>query len=357
MLAANRAQEKLTGAFAELGRIGEPILTAIKNKVADMVNASLPHLRNLIQKVKDTGKWIKDNQQTIKNWGAAIVTATVSVGAFLLVLKWGAILGAATKAVKATRAAVVLFNATLRANPIGLVISLIAGLVAGFIYLWNNNKGFRDFWIKMWKKIQDACGTAVKWIKSKFNDLKSAVKTVRDTFDGIKNAVTDKMDAARDKVKGVVDKIKGFFPLKVGKIFSNLKVPKIDISGGKAPYGIGGFGKKPNIDVKWNAQGAVFDQPTILSTHMGFQGVGEAGPEAVAPIGTLQAYIRTAVQSRDEALIRTMIEQNQRMMDFLERIVPHDIRLDGNALVGELVPAIDMGLNDRYSHTMRGNVR
>lgn len=357
VLAANRAQEKLTGAFAELGRIGEPILTAIKNKVADMVTASLPHLQNLIQKVKDTGKWIKSNQQTIKNWGAAIVAATVSVGAFLLVLKWGSIMSAATKAVKATRDAVILFNATLRANPIGLVISLLAGLVAGFIYLWNNNKGFRDFWIKMWKKIQEACGTAVKWIKSKFSDLKSAVKTVRDSFGSIKDAITNKMDAARDKVKGVVDKIKGFFPLKVGKIFSNLKVPKIDISGGKAPYGIGGFGKKPNIDVKWNAQGAVFDQPTILSTHMGFQGVGEAGPEAVAPIATLQAYIRESVKDRDESLIRTMIEQNRRMMDFLERIIPHDIRLDSGALVGELVPVIDVGLNDRYIHTMRGNVR
>lgn len=101
----------------------------------------------------------------------------------------------------------------------------------------------------------------------------------------------------------------------------------------------------------------MFDQPTILSTHKGFQGVGEAGPEAVAPIATLQAYIRDAVKSRDEALIRTMIEQNGRMMDFLRRAMPRDIRLDTGALVGEMIPAIDIGMDARYRHTMRGNTR
>jgi hypothetical protein len=266
-------------------------------------------------------------------------------------------MGAATKAIKATRAAVILFNAALRANPIGLVISLLAGLVAGFVYLWNNNKGFRDFWLAMWKKIQSATGSAVSWIKNKFNDFKAALKTVKNTFDDIKNAIGDKMDEARDKVSGIIKKIKGFFPLKIGKIFSNLKIPKISVSGGKAPFGIGGAGKMPSFSVKWNAKGAIFDQPTIFSTHKGLQGVGEAGPEAVAPIGTLQAYIRAAVKEKDEALIRTLIEQNRIMMDFLKRIIPHDIRLDGNALVGELIPAIDTGLNNRYSHTRRGNVR
>ena len=357
VMEARKANERLTDAMAKLGAIGEPILTAIKNKVADMVGAAVPHLENFIKKVKDLKKWIKENENTIDSWAAVIIGATVSVSAFLLVLKWGAIMGAATKAVKATRAAILLFNAALRANPIGLVISLLAGLVAGFVYLWNNNKGFRDFWLKMWDKIRSATGTAISWIKNKFGDFKAALKTVKNTFNDIKNAIGDKMDEARDKVSGIIKKIKGFFPLKIGKIFSNLKIPKISVSGGKAPFGIAGKGSLPSFSVKWNAQGAVFDQPTIFSTHAGLQGVGEAGPEAVAPIETLQAYVTAAVKDRDETLARTLIEQNQRMMDFLERIVPHDIRLDGNALVGELVPAIDMGLSDRYAHSMRGNVR
>ena len=354
---ARLAQDKLTSAMAQLGAVGEPILTLIKTKVADMVTAAVPHVENFIQKVKDLKKWIKENENTIDTWAAVIIGATVSVGAFLLIMKWSSIMGAAKKAITAVRSAILLFNAALLANPIALVVALIAGLVAAFIYLWNNNEGFRKFWIDLWAKIKSACGSAVSWIKGKFGDFKDALKSVQTTFGKIKDTIADKIDGARESVKKAIDKIKGLFPLKIGKIFSNLKIPKITVSGGKAPFGIAGKGKLPSFDVKWNAKGAVFGQPTIFSTHQGLQGVGEAGPEAVAPIGTLQAYIRESVKDKDESLIRTLIQQNERMMDFLQRIIPHDIRLDGNALVGELVPAIDMGLNARYQHTMRGNVR
>lgn len=357
VLAANRAQERLNGAMAELGRVGEPILTAVKNAISKMVEAAVPKLESLIQKVKDARKWMKDNKNTVDAWKAALIAATVTVGSFLLVLKWGAIMKAATKAVKATRAAILLFNAALRANPIGLVVSLIAGLVAAFVYLWNNNKDFRAFWIGLWEKLKSACGSAVKWIKGKFNDLKGAVKTVRDTFEGIRKAAADKIDAARESVKKAVDKIKGLFPLKVGKLFSNLKVPKISVSGGKAPFGIAGKGKLPNFNVKWNAAGAVFDRPTILNSRAGLQGVGEAGAEAIAPIDVLQGYVRQAVRAENEAVGRIIIEQNRLMMDFLRRIVPKDVLLDTGALVGELTPAIDEGLNVRYRNAGRGNVR
>ena len=358
ILDANRAQEKLTSAMAQLGAVGEPILTLIKDKVAEFVTAAVPHLENFIGKVKDLKKWIKENENTIDAWAAVIIGATVTVSAFLLVLKWSAIMGAATKAIKATRAAILLFNSALLANPIGLVVALLAGLVAAFVYLWNNNEGFRKFWLDMWKKIQSATGTAVSWIKGKFGDFKDALKTVKKTFGDIKDAIADRLDEARDKVSGVIKKIKGFFPLSIGKIFSNLKIPKISVSGGKAPFGIAGKGKMPSFSVKWNAEGAVLSKPTIFgaigSTMLGG---GEAGKEAIAPIDTLQAYIRTAVKDRDEALMRTIIEQNRLMMDFLKRTMPHDVRLDKGALVGELIPAIDTGLNDRYSHTLRGNTR
>ena len=358
VMEARKAQERLTDAMAKLGAVGEPILTAIKNKVADMATAAIPHLENLIQKVKDGKKWMQDNKNTVDKWKSAIVGAAASAASFVLILKWSSIMGKAKTALAAVTAAVKLLNLAMKANIIGLIISLVIGLVAAFVTLWKNNEDFRKFWIKLWDKIQDACGTATKWIKNKFGDLKDALKTVRDTFSKIKDTITDKLDEARDKVKGVIDKIKGFFPLKIGKIFSNLKIPKITVSGGKAPFGIAGKGKMPSFDVKWNAEGGILTKPTIFG-QVGntLLGGGEDGHEAILPINTMKKYVREAVQDKDERLIRVLIEQNQRMMDFLARIIPRDIRLDGNALVGELVPAIDMGLNDRYSHTRRGNVR
>lgn len=89
VLAANRAQERLNGAMAELGRVGEPILTAVKNAISKMVEAAVPKLESLIQKVKDARKWMKDNKNTVDAWKAALIAAAVSVGSFLLVLKWG----------------------------------------------------------------------------------------------------------------------------------------------------------------------------------------------------------------------------------------------------------------------------
>ncbi len=44
----------------------------------------------------------------------------------------------------------------LMGNPIILVIAAIAALVAGFIYLWNNCEGFRQFWINLWETIKQA---------------------------------------------------------------------------------------------------------------------------------------------------------------------------------------------------------
>ena len=354
---ARKAQERLTDSFAELGRIAEPIITVIKNKIADMVMAAVPHIENLVNKVKDMRKWIADNEDTVDKWKAGIIAATVSVGTFLLILNWGAIMAAASKAITAVRTAVLLFNATLLANPIALVISLIAGLVAGFIYLWNNNEGFRQFWIDLWAKIRSACDTAIQGIKNKFNDLKDAAGKVKTWFEDIRKSISDKIESARKTVSGAVDKIKGLFPLSVGKIFSNFKIPKLSVSGGEAPYGIAGKGKLPSFSVKWNAEGAIFTKPTIFNTRNGLQGVGEAGAEAVLPVAKMLDYVSTAVRSETGNIGQIIIEQNRLLLDFLRRNMPNTVQLDSGAMVGALLPAVDTGLADRWSHVRRGNVR
>ena len=59
ILKANEAQDKLTHAMAELGAVGEPILTKIKTKTAEMVSASVPYLETLISKMSNFGKTIE----------------------------------------------------------------------------------------------------------------------------------------------------------------------------------------------------------------------------------------------------------------------------------------------------------
>lgn len=352
VMAARQAQERLTDAMAELGRVGEPILTAIKGGVASMVEAAVPKLESLIQKVKDARKWMQQNKNTVDAWKAAIIAVTVSVGSFLLVLKWSAIMGAATKAVKATRAAILLFNAALRANPIGLVISLLAGLVAGFVYLWNNNKSFRTFWINLWEKIKDSSGKAINWVKGKFNDFKGALSTVRTVFGNIQKTIADKLGSARDAVKRAIDKIKGFF--KFSWSLPKLKMPTFSMKGKFSlnPPSV------PKLGIKWNAEGGILDKPTIFGqTGNTLLGGGEAGAEAIAPIDVLQTYVREAVRAENENIGRIMIEQTGRLIDALARMIPHDVTLDKAVLVGALLPDVDTGLADRWMHASRGNVR
>ncbi len=358
VIEARKAQERLTDAFSELGRVGEPIMTAIKNKIADMVKAAVPHLQNLVNKVKDVKKWVQDNKKTIDIWKAAIAGAAASAASFILILKWGAIMSAAKKAITGVRTAILLLNAAMRANIIGLIVSLVIGLVAAFVTLWRNNEGFRNFWINLWKKIQSACGSAVDWIKGKLSGLKDAVGKVKTWFTDMGKSISDKLESAQKAVGKVVDKIKGFFPLKIGKIFSGLKIPKISVSGGKAPFGIAGKGSLPSFNVKWNAQGGILTQPTIFG-RMGdtLLGGGEAGAEAIAPITLLQDYIRAAVGAENEGIRATLIEQTGLLMSFLSRNLPKAVLLDTGAMVGELTPAIDAGLADRWNNTKRGNTR
>lgn len=70
----------------------------------------------------------------------------------------------------------------LMANPIILIIAAIAALVAGFIYLWNNCEGFRNFWIGLWEDIKSSCGPAIEGIKQAFKNI---VPQIMEIWNGL----------------------------------------------------------------------------------------------------------------------------------------------------------------------------
>lgn len=362
LIQAEKANQKLKEAMALLGSVGEPILTAIKTKIAEMVTVGVPKLQSLIAKIKDMIKWFKQNKSTVQGWAAGIIAATITVSGFVLVLKWSAIMSKAAKALKLVTVAVKALNVAMRANLIGLIVSLILGLVAAFIYLWKNNEGFRKFWLNMWDKIQAVTSKAIGAIKNKIKDIKSALAVIKSTFSGIKDTVTDKINGAKEAVSGFVNKVKGFFPLKIGKIFSNLKIPKISVSGGKAPFGIAGKGKLPSFNVKWNAEGGILTEPTIFGMNPKtgtLFGGGESGKEAIVPIDRLKAYIDESVKDRNNDLSESLEIQFSRLILFMRNYFPesYQITLDSGILAGELAPGINSRLAEIYKNNKRGNTR
>ena len=102
---------------------------------------------------------------------------------------------------------------------------------------------------------------------------------VRGIFEDIKSKITQPIEDAKNVVDSAISKIKGFFPISVGKILDNIKLPHFTVDGGEFPYGVGGMGRMPNFDVSWNAKGGIFDGASII-------GIGEAGPEAVIPLSS-----------------------------------------------------------------------
>ena len=109
----------------------------------------------------------------------------------------------------------------------------------------------------------------------------------------LKNAITKPIDEAKEKVRAILDKIKGFFPLSIGRIFTNLKIPHINVSGGTAPFGIGGLGTKPSISVSWYKKAE--ETPYLFSNATLF-GAGESNDEILYGRSALMRDIEKATQ-------------------------------------------------------------
>lgn len=108
-------------------------------------------------------------------------------------------------------------NVAMDANPIGLIILAVAGLVAGFIYLWNNFKGFRDFWKDAWRDIQNwffdawhAIDGALQAVGRFFTEtiprwFDDAVKGVEKAWNAVYNAIFAPIVHAYNDVMGLVN--------------------------------------------------------------------------------------------------------------------------------------------------------
>ncbi len=95
-------------------------------------------------------------------------------------------------------------------------------------------------------------------------------------WDKVKEKITSPLTKAKEGLEKIKAKIKKIFPFNLGKILK-LKLPKISVKGGKAPWGIGGAGRKPSFSVTWAAKGGIVDGATLI-------GAGEAGAEAIVPL-------------------------------------------------------------------------
>ena len=186
-------------------------------------------------------------------------------------------------------------------NTVITVFNAISGSVST---IWN---GIKTTITSVWNSIKTGVSNAVNGVKSvvssAFNSIKSTASSV---WNGIKSAMTSPIESAKSTIQGIMNKIKGIFPLSIGKIFSNLKLPHISVSGGKAPYGIGGKGSLPSFSVSWYKKAMenpyMFTSPTLFDYNpvSGAKVAGEAGDEMMYGHENLMNDIRTAVSEKTD---------------------------------------------------------
>lgn len=202
----------------------EKIATGFGNmveKASEIVAAILPTL------LEGLG-WIADNGETI-------VSVLAGIGAGFAVFKVATLINTVITAMQGFKAAVAaaqvvqaLMNVTMAANPIILVVTLIAVLVAAIVGFIATNEDARAALVNVWEAIKTAIGTVVEkivtffteTIPNAFNKVINFVKSnnwqgllllLVNPFAGAFKLLYDNCEGFRNIINSLVEQIKSAF--------------------------------------------------------------------------------------------------------------------------------------------------
>lgn len=194
---------------AALGKNVLPLAVEVVKKAAEAVQGLSDKLPAIIQTFKD---W----SPLIAGVTAGFVTLKVAMAISNLI---SAITTAWTAYKTANEGATVaqwLLNAAMNANPIVLIVTLIAGLVVALITLWNTNDGFREAVTNAWEAIKNTFSTVIEAIKGFFTGLWEKIvsvweaikETISTAIETIKTVVTEKFNAVKETVTNIFTAVK-----------------------------------------------------------------------------------------------------------------------------------------------------
>lgn len=145
----------------------------------------------LLPPLQTFGGWVRDNAVTIGSVVAVLAamtagfyanTAAVAI-AGAAAAGYGAIVGGVRSKLLTARIAVMYFNAALLANPVGLVVAALAGLVVAIVLAWKHSETFRRIVTGAWEGIKAAASAVGDWLTGTlFPAVQAGLRALGDVF-------------------------------------------------------------------------------------------------------------------------------------------------------------------------------
>lgn len=162
----------------------EELQPKIREFTQYLTESVVPGVKGAIEGFKKFKQNISDALPIITGLGVALggLALTALVGNFTAVI---AAFKSWTVVTKLQAAAQTALNIAMKMNPIGIIISLIAGLVVAFVLLWNKSEAFRNFWIGLWDGIKNTFSTVADFIVNFFT------VTIPETFNNVITTISN----------------------------------------------------------------------------------------------------------------------------------------------------------------------
>lgn len=202
VIAANQATDSWNASLAQVGATAEPFVAKVKELGAELLEKLVPLLQ-----------WVLDNLPSIGIVLAGLTASTIAHK--IATLAATAATQGMTLAQYAAATAQKVLNAAMKANPIGLIITIISVLIAIIVSLVKNNDNLREKFVAAWNKIKSAVSAVVDWFKQVpgkiWNAIVGAVNRVKQWGT---NLVNSAKQAASNFLSGVVNTL-GAIPSKI----------------------------------------------------------------------------------------------------------------------------------------------
>lgn len=164
---------------------------AVGQKASEALNGIASSAKEVAGYIVDFFTFVSENKD-------AIIAAIAGIGAGFVAWNVVTLIQGVANAIKAFKVAnegatvaQLILNAAMSANPIGIIVTAIAGLVAAITVLWNTNEDFRNFVTEVWEGIKAAVLDAILGVLGWMQDMGNSFVELKDSFVSAAQALAD----------------------------------------------------------------------------------------------------------------------------------------------------------------------